>query len=423
MSIGMTVTKTCQERKAGEGVRPRRRILILGHSPLQGGAELCLDTLLRHLTIAKEDIFVILPWDGPLLQSARDMGYTVDIIPLAWWMNWPHSFWHYKRLLLRTPLTIWQLVRYIKKNRIDLVYTNTISIFESAFAAKLARVPHIWHVHEVLRDKCWTHQVLPLALIKRLILYLSDNLIYESHSSMKVFEGDNPSPRSLVIYNSLRFDLDDNPLRNGGQGRERCGLPKDGILVGFVGQFTDRKNPLLLIRAISLIKDRSNTRFVFVGDGPLRAEMTSSIESLGLSDRCQIIDFQDDIRWVFEMIDLLVLPSREESFGLVLVEAGAYGKPVIATRTQGPTEIVVDGETGFLVDGDNEAQLAEKIETLLSSESERRRLGAAASRRVHELFSAARNTHKVEQLIGDVLGRMTVLSRHESASRRSGFPA
>lgn len=401
MRIGMTVAERCSERNLDAEANPRQRVLFLGHSPLKGGAELCLDTLLRHLTLPKEDVFVIFPWEGPLSQSARNMGYTVDIFPLAWWMNWPHSLWHYKRLL-RTPLTIWRLARYIKQQRINLVYTNTISIFESAFAARLAGVPHIWHVHEVLRDKCWTHQVLPLRLIKRLILRLADTLIYESHSSMKIFEGEHPSPRSRVVYNSLRF-LPPRADNTDHDGRERLGLLRDSLLVGFIGQFIDRKNPLLLIQAISRIKDCGDARFLFVGDGPLRAEMEALIQSLGLSERCRIIDFQDDIRWVLETIDLLVLPSREESFGLVLVEAGSFGKPVIATRTEGPSEIIVDGVTGFLVPSDDAEALAERIGRFLRGEVDAEQMGRAGARRVEEMFSAPRNSAKIEAMIQEVL--------------------
>jgi glycosyltransferase involved in cell wall biosynthesis len=381
---------------------PRPRVLFVGHSPLRGGAELCLDTLLRNVTLPREDVFVIVPWEGPLAQSARAMGYRVDIFPLAWWMNWSHSLWHYKRLLLGTPQTIWRLVRHIKRNRINIVYTNTISIFESAFAARLAGVRHIWHVHEVLRDRSWSRQVLPLPLIKRLIHHLSDRLVFESRSSRTVFEGDKASDRSVVVYNCLRF-LASEVSPSSVPGRERCGLPGGAPVVGFIGQFNERKNPLLLIRAVSLIKDLGNAHFVFVGRGPLHAEMVRLIDRLGLSERCRIIDFQEDVRWVFEMIDLLVLPSREESFGLVLVEAGAYGRPVVATRTEGPSEIVVHGETGLLVRPDDPEELAACIEKFLRGAVDAGRMGRAAARRVNALFSARRNTAMIEGIIWELV--------------------
>jgi glycosyltransferase involved in cell wall biosynthesis len=391
-------------RTAAGGPRPGPRILFVGHSPLTGGAELCLDTLLRHLTLPREDVFVVEPWEGPMAASARAMGYRVDLFPLAWWMMWPHSLWHYKRLLLQSPHTIWRLARYIRQHRIDLVYTNTIALFESAFAARLARVPHVWHVHEVVRDHARMRQVLPLPWIKRLLLGLSDAILYESHSAMKVCEGEKPSPRSHVVYNSLRLAPQARPSADA-PGRRRCGIAASEKVVGFIGQFNDRKNPLLLIRALARLKDRGNVRLVFAGEGPLRGEMAALMESLGVADLCLILDFQEDIRWVLEMIDLLVLPSKEESFGLVLVEAGAYGKPVIATRTEGPCEIVVDGETGFLVRPDDPEELAGRMEQVLSGAADGERMGRAAARRVQELFSAPRNAARTEEVLRDVLVR------------------
>jgi glycosyltransferase involved in cell wall biosynthesis len=378
----------------------RTKVLFAGHSPEQGGAELCLDTLLRHLDQTRYEATVIFPWEGPMAQSARALGLAVEIVPLTWWMNWPHSRYQYQNLLLRSGPTVVRLARYLRRQRFDLVYTNTISIFESALAAWLAGVPHIWHNHEVLRAGSWMHQVLPLALHKKLIYGLSERVIFESHSSREVCEAGRPHPKSRVVYNSVRLCGTDLPPE---ADRERYGFHPDDLVVGFIGQFNDRKNPLHLLRAASVLKDPSHIKFLFVGDGPLRGPLLEQIAALGLSERCRILGFQDDVRWVLRTLDVLVLPSRAESFGLVLVEAGEFGKPVIATRTEGPREIVADGETGFLVDPDDVGQLAQKIELVLKGDIDRQQMGLAGRRRVRELFSAERNTRLTEQIIDEVL--------------------
>jgi glycosyltransferase involved in cell wall biosynthesis len=389
-------------RSALRRTRPRH-ILFFGHSPLQGGAELCLDTTLRHLTPGKYQATVVFPREGPMAESARSLGMRVEIMPLAWWMNWPPSPWYYRNLLLGSPANILRLARFIRRERVDLVYTNTVSIFQSAFAARLAGVPHVWHCHEVLGLGTTKHHALPMPVHYRLIRRLSDRIIFESNSAKKACAYLRDWEHSLVVYNSLRFSPDE-PAEPDGAGRKRLGLAPDEVVVGFVGQFFDRKNPLLLIRAISLLKDRSGLKFLFVGDGPLREEMVKQIEAWGLADRCLLIDFQKDVRPIMRAIDMLVLPSRQESFGLVLVEAGACGKPVIATRTEGPTEIVRDGETGFLVENDNPQALAEKIELLARGGVDRRQMGAAGARRVRELFSARTNIRQIETIIDGLLG-------------------
>src|SRR5262249_44527327 len=141
---------------------PVKRILFVGHSPLQGGAEICLDTTLRHLDRRRFEPYVVFPWDGVMAQSARDLDIPVAMVPVCWWSHWPVSAWYYKNLLLSVAPNIGRLLTLIHRHRIDVVYTNTLCIFESAFAAALAGVPHVWHVHEVLRSGTRSPGVLPV---------------------------------------------------------------------------------------------------------------------------------------------------------------------------------------------------------------------------------------------------------------------
>jgi glycosyltransferase involved in cell wall biosynthesis len=378
----------------------RKRLLFVAHSGYAGGAEYCLDTLLRHLDLGKYEVTALFPWDGPMVASARGLGIKVEVLPVTWWMCFGASPWHVKRLLFGALPTVGRLASYIRKHRIDLVYSNSAVIFEAALAARLAGVPHIWHVHEVLDRGYVKNPVLPLPLITRLIRGLSAKVLFESHASRRAYAAGRPAPEAEVVYNSVRF-----PAAAPAAGGERAafGLPEKGLVVGFVGQFIDRKNPLALIRAIPLLEDRARLQFLFVGDGPLRQEMAEQVRALGLEDCCRIVGFQEDVGAVMRAIDLLVLPSRQESFGLVLVEAGLFGKPAVATRVEGPSEIIADGETGLLVRDDDPADLAEALQRLAADDGLRRRMGEAAARRARALFSAEQNTRQIEQLIDQVL--------------------
>jgi len=376
-------------------------ILVATHSGSQGGAEFCLDTTLRHLDRQRYRATVLFGCDGPMAESARRLGIEVDVLPLAWWMCYDNSLWHVKNLLLGSIPRIWRLVRRIRREKIDLVYTNTAVIFEAAVAARLAGVPHVWHVHEILTSDHMRPRVLPLGLITRLIRRLSDRVIFESNSAREICRGSIPDEKARVVYNSVRF----SEVKIGGDpraARTRFGLADERCVIAWVGRFSERKNPLLLIRAASRMKEAAAT-FVFAGEGPLEEEMTRTIDRLGLHDTCRLIPFQDDVRPLLEAADVLALTSQEESFGLVLVEAGAYGKPVVATRSQGPAEIVADGQTGFLVDPDDEADLAAKIERLVANPRERDTMGKAGAERVAELFSARKNTRKIEEVFAELL--------------------
>jgi len=392
----------------------RWRLLIAAHSAFQGGGEHCLDTLLRHLAREKYQATVLFPWEGPMAQSARNLGYEVAVRHQVWWMGWGFSLWYFKTLLLRTVPNILWLVRFIKRERFDLVYSNSAFIFEAALAARLAGVPHVWHVHEVLRPGNVTACVLPLRLVKWLIGRLSRRVIFESNGARAAYESGTLDQRAAVVYNPLRFTEGLPP--DGQAARERLGLGEADRVVSFVGQFSERKNPLLLVRAAARLGIGAGWRFLFVGDGPLRPVLARAIDEAGLGDRCQILPFQADVTGILSATDVLVLPSRQESFGLVLVEAAAYGKPVVATRTEGPSEIVVDGVTGFLVTPDDDGELAQRLADLFGPKVDRRRMGEAAARRARDMFSAADYAKGIERIVDEVAGAENVKKANGAGS-------
>lgn len=377
------------------------RIVLFAHSPFRGGAEYCLDTTLRELDRSRFEATVVFPNEGPMTESARSYGYRTVVEPLCHWLYWHKDGWYWRNLLGRSATHVRRLAKLIRQVDAEAVYTNTSAIFESALAARLAGIPHVWHVHEVLQNGSRIHQLLPLPLMKRMIYRLSDRIVFESHSARRVFEQSTPGDKSEVVYNSLRLDVvpDANvPATD----RARFGLAPDDQVVGFVGQFIDRKNPLLLVRALRHVRNVSRLKCLLVGAGELEGALRSEIERLGLTEECRIAEFQEDISPVMRVIDVLALPSRQESFGLVLVEAASLGKPAIACRSEGPDEIIDDGKTGILIKQDDEASLAAAIERMLRSESERQAMGAAAAERAREMFCAKSNTTKLERVLLDV---------------------
>src|SRR6185312_15734846 len=119
-------------------------------------------------------------------------------------------------------------------------------LFEGAMAARLAGVPHVWHVHEVLKTGNVTHAVLPLGCIKKMFRWLSRRIIFESNASRNVFAGMGEDAKSTVVYNCVRIP-DRPPALTADEARRRFGLRSEDRVVSFVGRFSERKNPLLLL--------------------------------------------------------------------------------------------------------------------------------------------------------------------------------
>jgi phosphatidyl-myo-inositol dimannoside synthase len=169
-------------------------------------------------------------------------------------------------------------------------------------------------------------------------------------------------------------------------------LPSDRPTFVTVARLQDRyKGHDVLVRALPLIRSRvPDVEWIVIGDGPLRAELERLARVHGVADRVRFLGaVSDDLRdgWL-RRADLLAMPSRlpgggraGEGFGIVYLEAGAYGKPVVAGNVAGALDAVGDGETGLLVDPTDPEAVAEAISRLLLDRELARRMGEAGAER------------------------------------------
>jgi glycosyltransferase involved in cell wall biosynthesis len=163
---------------------------------------------------------------------------------------------------------------------------------------------------------------------------------------------------------------------------------RDGLVGLFVGRLDpDQKGLDVLIRAMAMLPRSPLLRLRLVGEDWGGAKLLRQLaQRLGVADRVSYIGklSRSELVNEFAAADFLVLPSRFEPFGVVILEAMAAGLPVIASRVGGIPEIVADGRTGLLVEPDNPDALAESFELLSQDESLRRSMGRAARERVEE---------------------------------------
>jgi glycosyltransferase involved in cell wall biosynthesis len=151
------------------------------------------------------------------------------------------------------------------------------------------------------------------------------------------------------------------------------------------------KNVSSLVAAMRYVIDtHPNAVCVVAGEGNEMSLIQNRIAELGLNNSVRLVGFRDDAISLIAAADIFVLPSLNEPFGLVLLEAMALGKPVVATASGGPLEIVIDGVTGLLVPPATPLQLAEAINRLLCDRELREQMGAAGLRRFQECFTADR---------------------------------
>ncbi len=186
-----------------------------------------------------------------------------------------------------------------------------------------------------------------------------------------------------VIYNWVdpeRF----KPIRDPAY-RARFAQPEEAIVL-HVSNFRSVKRPLDALRVFAGILERLPARLLMIGDGPLRQECVELAHELEIAGRVQFLESTPSIEKFMSVADLFLLPSEQESFGLVALEAMASGVPVVASQVGGLPELVEEGKTGFLRPvGDVPGMLEASLE-ILTSRTRRRNMGEAARARAIEHF-------------------------------------
>jgi glycosyltransferase involved in cell wall biosynthesis len=186
--------------------------------------------------------------------------------------------------------------------------------------------------------------------------------------------------------------------------RARCGAADRTSLVLCVGRLDAQKDPATAIRAMPRVTSTRDARLVLLGRGPMEDELRA-LAAATPGSNVVFAGFADDPAPAFAAADVVVLPSKWEGLGLVLVEAAQHARPVVATRVGGIPEVVVDGETGLLVASDDAAAFGDAVARLLADDAARRRMGDAARASAARRFSVERYAKDVEDLYVRLLAR------------------
>jgi glycosyltransferase involved in cell wall biosynthesis len=283
-----------------------------------------------------------------------------------------------------------KLTFIIHKEQADIIHSNTLSVLCGAFAASFCRKLHIWQVHEFIQRPriFWI-------LMSWLVPRMSTRVIVVSKSLMDHLRPKPPySARYRVIYNGVDVIRFSNDAHSRTRVRQEWGIAPNEVLVGMLGRISTNKGQHLFIDAAAKVAiTRPQARFVIVGDvfpgfEHLLVDLKKVASNCGL-DRVLIwSNFRADASAVMQAIDIYVMPSViPEGLGLVVLEAMASGKPVIAYARGGYMEAIEPGVSGILVEPDNYEKMATAINLLIDSPDERLRIGNAARDRVVSAFN------------------------------------
>jgi len=283
------------------------------------------------------------------------------------------------------PLMERDLFRVLRRLRPDLVHTHLVHAdVYGATAARLTRTPYVSTRHNDDR-----YQLGPFRYVDRAFASGAGRLIAISDAVRRFLIA---AGLPAAKFETIHYGLDAMPSLPSELTPAQAGVPDGVPLVLAIGRLIAQKDHATLLHAFADVHAKhADARLAILGDGPLAADTRSLAGALGL-DGVVVLPGRLETRDWLERADVFVHTSRWEGFGIVLLEAMLAGLPVVATRVSAVPEIVVDGETGSLVDPGDAPAVAGAIGALVTDTARARSLGEAGLERARTQFSVARMT-------------------------------
>jgi len=329
--------------------------------------------------------------DGPEGQSVHTIhGCPVYSVPIA------RTIRPFQDLL-----ATWRLYRLIRRHRPTIVHTQTSKAgVIGRVAARLAGAPVIVHTAHAFPF----HPYLPLPIrrlyvvIERWAAALADLVLVDTHSVRADGLRERVADPDKLVVVPMGLDLTKfSPAQEGGRLRHELGIDRVALVVGTVARLVpDKGLDCFLQMAARIRATRADVRFLVVGDGPLRDHLERLAAEFGLAHTVVFAGHRSDVPECMNLMDLFVLPTRREGFGVVFAEAMAMGKAVIGSRIGPVAEVVEEGVTGYLAPPDQPEEFAQLALELLADESKRRAFGEAGRLRVEKYFGEARMCEAIE---------------------------
>jgi glycosyltransferase involved in cell wall biosynthesis len=391
------------------------RILFVCHDGQLYGSQQSLLLLIKHLPKTRYTVWVSVARPGPLLEALENIpGVTVlQHKRLQWFKHDSRSWLQTVSDRLNLGLSLiprsWTLHRYIQTYGIALVHTNSVVSLEGAIAAKLSNIPHVWHIRELfMEDNPKLQSVFSKQWTCALILKLSSAVICISTAVRKQFPEKPEQPHLPVIYNAVApiTALEGEAPTVAPYETEK---PFPEFTLGYMGRMSAGKRFLDLVNALGILKKRGAQalpKLLVAGtfsDKAYEQETFTCIAQHGMTESIQFLGFQSKPEAFLRQVDLLVVPSNNEPFGRVVIEAMQAGVPCLATHTGGIPDIITDNETGFLVSPMAPEQLADKIALLLKAPEQLAMVRQRALHSVNERFSIDAQITKLDALYNTLL--------------------
>jgi len=373
------------------------KICFISHSSDKYGAE---RALLELIDIIKEKIecYVILPRSGPLIDEFRKRNITFSIFPYRWWMGKKYPRWKRFARIILNFFTWIPIALRIKLWKCDIVYTNTVTICVGALAAKLLKLPHIWHIHEF----GYEHHGLVFDFGEKFSYWFIKNfsnvVIINSYAVAKKYSQYIPSSKIKVIYQAV--DVPHEVIN-----KEVQILKNRKFSCAIIGSLQEGKRQEEAILAIKELLDKGlDVELFIIGKGNPTYEkyLRDLVSKNNLDNYVKFLGYIDNPFPYIKAVNAILLCSRFEAFGRITIEAMKMGTPVIGAKSGGTMELIKEGFNGFLYTPGDYKELAEKIVFLYQHPEVAREIGENAKKWAEQQFTRERYRNEVLTILNNL---------------------
>ncbi len=368
-----------------------KRVAFVCFSHSLGGLELSTLRLAMSMSDKGVSTMVIVPPGSPLHQRAHESGVNLAaLVPR----------WKYGDI----PAAM-KLARILGESRINVVILmRSQDIHLASLATRFS--PGVKLVfYQQMNSRHNKRDLLHTWIYSQLSLWIS--LTQGMKEDVLQFTR-MPRERTKVVPLGTDLHEFDPKHFKKSEARAYFGLPRDKKIIGVLGRLDPQKGQEVLLRAVpQLLKAHADISFVIAGEETAgepgyKAHLQGLCRTMGIEKYVKFLPFTNDVPHLLAALDVFALTSFSETFGLVVVEAMAMGKPVIATNAGGLPEIITDGKTGLLIEPRNKDAIAHAIHRVLSDDSLRKSLGDSARLDAQRRFS-------LERCVDALLGTITAL--------------
>ena len=351
-----------------------------------GGTETQLVSLAEHIDRQRYEMLVCCIGSGVLVANLKRIGVEVFVLN--------------KKPGELGILPSYRMYKLFQKYRPQIVHCQGFAAGRRGhMLAKLAGVPVVIKSYHGLN--LWKKGT--LLWMDRLLSRSTDKYVVVSNARRVLLTEREriPDHKTMVIHNGIDYERFDLNLSHSDRQKKRAkmGLNPSKFCVGTVGSLTEVKNQKLFLETAKLVRVRyANVQFVIVGDGPQKGYLETYCKELGIGNDVHFLGLRQDIPEILQILDVFIMSSLREDLSMAILEAMTARLPVIATRVGGNSELVIQGQTGFLVGSGDSRAMASRIIELLNDKNRKIKMGDSGRQHIVEHFSSEANARKFESL-------------------------